>query len=103
MKKFTRETMETYAELVRLIGEQAHSMRGDEYYWTLVFDSCSNTGLEIEFSTKNDNPIIEMYETFDAITVTSVNTDVINTIIGYACIARIELTYSDLLHINKKN
>ncbi len=102
MKKYTQEALVTYAELVRLIGKQAYAFNEGCHYWTLVFDDCIDIGLEIELSTKNDNTFILMYEVeIDELDdTTSIKDDVVNTIIGYACIHKIQLTYGETIYVN---
>ncbi len=102
MKKYTQEALVTYAELVRLIGSQAYAFNEGRHYWTLVFDGCSDIGLEIELSTKNDNTVISMYEVeiSELDDTTSIKDDVINTIVGYACMHNIQLTYGETVYVN---
>ena len=94
----------TYAELVRLIGNQAYAFNEGRHYWTLVFDNWDDIGLEIELSTKNDNTAIAMWEVevSEIDDTTRVKDDLINTIIGYACMRNILVAYADTAYSQHK-
>lgn len=104
MEKFTKKTMEAYAELVRLLGDQACTVAGNTFYWYLAFDDCSDIGIVVEFFTKDNNPVIQIYDSMDIGPIVNViNQDVIHSIIGYACNMGIELKHNEYLHINEKS
>jgi len=105
MKKFTLKTMEAYAELVRLLSGQADMLQENVFFWNLVREDCyvcDDRELVIIFSAEHKYPVIKMFEVIGSDkTKKTINKDVINSIIGYACCKGIELKYDKYLHINK--
>ena len=86
IKKFTAESMEVYAELVRLLGEQASSIQGNTFYWSFIYENCDDIGIEILFSTEEDQTVIDIYDVLieDQYCRKSISMDVIYTIVGYS-------------------
>ena len=93
IKKFTAESMEVYAELVRLLGEQASTIQDNTFYWSFILENCDDIGIEILFSTEDDHAVIDIYEVFieDQYYRESISMDVIYTIVGYGCYKGIKI------------
>ena len=100
-KIFKLKYMTIYSEIVRIIGEQCHSLSMDTFNWTLALEDCEFVEIEIILTFVLDQKVmLEIYE-IEPKTQTGkkINHDLIYTLMGYACSQQIELKYNEYLHI----
>lgn len=92
MKKYTIETMEMYAEIVRHTGVQPHTIQNEKFYWTVKMDD--SYSIRIELSEINDKIELEINEVWESIASEPLGSyDIIKTIVGAAVMDGVNVKY----------
>ncbi len=91
-KRYTIQTMEMYAEIVRLIGGQAETIQDDKFYWSVKMDDSDS--IQIELSEISDETELAINEVLDSIASSPIRSyDIIKTIVGAAVMQGINVKY----------
>ena len=102
-KIFKIKDMTVYSEIVRIIGEQCHTISTETFYWTLALEDCEFVEIEIILTFGKTKTMFEIYEVeAEKQASKKIKHDLIYTLIGYACSEQIELKYNSYLHIEGK-
>jgi len=99
MKQYTQNTLENYAEIVRLIDKHTPNHEDGLFRWTLSIAN-SKFDAEVILSTLKDEDVIyvqDVAKTSKAIS--TVSYDTIKVIMGYAYSNQVKLEYRAYLNV----
>lgn len=100
MKEFTIHTLEAYAEIVRLIGQQSHTKEEEAFFWSVAIEDSDIKDINIWLHKEDETIIVHEVDKTDKSTK-SVSYDAILAIMGYASSNAIKLDFRAHLYIPK--